>query len=120
MQPPQASPVGSDPYFSVAPIFDCAVEWLASRQPESASTLEAVERARRSPGWRLSMERRFGTVHGVSVVTAGSEWFLDADDERAALSLAAFAVRDPRPPRKVICSPQVERWLQPVLDRFGI
>ena len=118
MQPPQPQSIGGDPYFGVAPIFDSATEWLAARQPESAPTLEAVERARRSPGWRLSVERRFGAVHGVSLVTAGGEWFVDAADERAALSLAAFAVRDPRRPRRVICSPQLKKWLRPVLDRF--
>jgi hypothetical protein len=119
MQPLQPSHTG-DPYFGVAPILDGAVEWLKARQPESAPTLGALEQARRSPGWRLSVERRFGAVYGVSLIGAGGEWFLDAADERAALTLALFAVRNPRRPRVLICSPRVRDWLRPVQDRFGL
>jgi hypothetical protein len=119
MQPLQPSPAG-DPYFGVAPILDGAVEWLKARQPESALTLGALERARRSPGWRLSVERRFGAVYGVSLVGAGGEWFLDAADERSALTLAMFAVRDPRRPHVLNCSSLVREWLRPVLERFGL
>src|SRR5262245_33632305 len=101
MQPPQPSPAG-DPYFGVAPILDNSEEWLVARQPESAPTLWVSKEARRSPGWRLSVERRFGVVYGVSLIGAGGKWFVDAGDERAALTLALFAVRDPRRPRALV------------------
>ena len=116
-QPPSPA---DDPYFGVAPILDGAAEWLAARQPESSPTLGALRQARRSPGWRLSVERRFGVVYGVSLIGAGGEWFVDASDERAALTLAMFAVRDPRRPRVLTCSPQVNDWLRPVRERFGL
>ncbi|HEY3241665.1 MAG TPA: hypothetical protein VGL92_19040, partial [Acidimicrobiia bacterium] len=98
-----------------------AIEWLAEHAHENLGTEMALRSAADGP-LDVAFAHHDGTLAGVSVSSAGGQWFLEAAGPDAVLELVAsvLAPEGPGWPSKVTASGRVKAWLRPLLEREAV
>lgn len=99
-----------------------AVDWLAEHAHDNLGTEVALRDVASGQVRDVVLAHRDGALAGVSVSSAGGQWFLEATGPDAVSELVASVLAPGAPgrPSKVTVSGRVKAWLRPMVVEAGI